>query len=265
MIARLLEIEVCGFRCFANEITVPLDADVVLIQGPNGSGKTCLVSALEFALTGRVQELSKFELDYPRCLKHLSSNEPTRAAVRFRTSDNVERTSIHESDSASEDSAFSAMSRDDLKFFRDRCYLSQSSLGRLLENYQAYTKENPEQPLVRFVRELLGLDLLENLTAGLHDAGNVLRIEKSVPALAQARSDEVASARKLQELAPDLALRRTEWEQALTALQAAVAELGDPIPGEPWSPEGVAKRTEVHMRASKSRSLATSMQELRHA
>jgi len=61
MIARLLEIKFNGFRCFSGIEKIPLDADVILIHGTNGAGKTSLITALEFALTGTVQELSLFE------------------------------------------------------------------------------------------------------------------------------------------------------------------------------------------------------------
>lgn len=259
MISRLLELELSGFRCFASAATVPLDANVVLIHGTNGTGKTSLLSALEFALTGRVEELAAFEEDYPRCLKHVHSQGPAKASVRFLGDNQDEVTASQQTDAP-----FSAaLPSDETRFFRDRCYLSQSSLGRLLETYQASSKDAPEQPLVRFVRELLGLDLLENLTAGLHQAGNITRIEKSVPALAKAREDYNVFGSRIQKLNEELPVRLSSWQRALTAVQRVVAEVSDPAPGEPWTVEGVIKRVDEQRRSA--RQTAGNVQQLRNA
>lgn len=98
MISQLLELQLSGFRCFSSATTVPLDANVVLIHGTNGTGKTSLLSALEFALTGRVQELAAFEDDYPRCLNHVHSQGPAKASVRFLRDDRQEMTVTQQTD-----------------------------------------------------------------------------------------------------------------------------------------------------------------------
>ena len=43
-----------GFRGFTRKVAVDLDADVVILQGPNGVGKTSLLDAVLWALTGRI-------------------------------------------------------------------------------------------------------------------------------------------------------------------------------------------------------------------
>src|SRR3546814_5029107 len=71
---RLKSLYVKDFRSIDGEVNVSLDAPIVLIHGPNGSGKTSLLSAIELALTGGVPSLSRAEPDY---LSFLRSEEPT--------------------------------------------------------------------------------------------------------------------------------------------------------------------------------------------
>src|SRR3546814_8506701 len=61
---RLKSLYVKDFRSIDGEVNVSLDAQIVLIHGPNGSGKTSLLSAIELALTGGVPSLSRAESDY---------------------------------------------------------------------------------------------------------------------------------------------------------------------------------------------------------
>lgn len=55
---RLKSIAIEGFRAFGSPIEVSLDADVIVLQGPNGVGKTSLLDAILWAVTGRI---SRFE------------------------------------------------------------------------------------------------------------------------------------------------------------------------------------------------------------
>jgi DNA repair exonuclease SbcCD ATPase subunit len=57
--ARLLELEIEGFRGFAHSQTISLDADAVLIFGGNGTGKTSLADAVIWALTGSLPRLDE--------------------------------------------------------------------------------------------------------------------------------------------------------------------------------------------------------------
>jgi exonuclease SbcC len=72
--------------------------------------------------------------------------------------------------------------RDELAlFFSERCYLAQSTLGRLLEIYQFNDGRQGESPLTRFVKDQLGIDPLDALIEGLHVAGDVRRVRQTVP------------------------------------------------------------------------------------
>ena len=51
---RLKSITIEGFRAFGRQTTIDLDADVILLQGPNGVGKTSLLDAILWALAGTI-------------------------------------------------------------------------------------------------------------------------------------------------------------------------------------------------------------------
>ena len=60
---RLTYLEVSGFRAFPKSVTFDLDSDVVLLSGPNGTGKTSLFDAVLWALSGRVGRLDSHRGD----------------------------------------------------------------------------------------------------------------------------------------------------------------------------------------------------------
>jgi DNA repair protein SbcC/Rad50 len=90
---------------------------------------------------------------------------------------------------------------DDARFFSERCYLAQSTLGRLLEIYQYTDPRQNDSALTRFVKDLLGLDQLDSLVEGLHAARDVRRIRRLVPQYRETEeqlsriSDEIANGR----------------------------------------------------------------------
>lgn len=55
---RLSSITIAGFRGFAGSQTFDLSADVVLVHGPNGTGKTSLFDAILWAISGRLERLN---------------------------------------------------------------------------------------------------------------------------------------------------------------------------------------------------------------
>jgi len=58
--------------------------------------------------------------------------------------------------------------------------LAQSTLGRLLDIYQQ-SDGGKESSLTRFVKDLLGIDILETLIAGLHHTTDKRRLKKLLP------------------------------------------------------------------------------------
>jgi len=54
---RLKTLTVAGFRGFAREETIDLDAEAIIVVGANGSGKTSMFDAVLWALTGSIERL----------------------------------------------------------------------------------------------------------------------------------------------------------------------------------------------------------------
>src|SRR3954462_1407973 len=71
----LKELDVTNFRSIRGHVHAPLDAKVVLIHGENGAGKTSLLSAIEYGLTGNVQALGRADPEYAKHLVHRSASE----------------------------------------------------------------------------------------------------------------------------------------------------------------------------------------------
>src|SRR5438128_11727908 len=58
MAPRLKTLVIENFRSLRGKVVIPLDAQVVLVHGTNGMGKTSVLSALELALTGKIAHLA---------------------------------------------------------------------------------------------------------------------------------------------------------------------------------------------------------------
>src|SRR5438874_2602841 len=149
------------FRSIRGRVAVSLDAPVVLVQGANGTGKTSLFSALEMALTRGVASLERFD---PRYIEHLPHKDAadgrghvTLAATGFDGAGQVALTVT----GATVEGGPGLLSASDARFFVERCYLAQATLGRLLEIYEHQDTRRTDSPLTRFVKELLGLESLD--------------------------------------------------------------------------------------------------------
>jgi len=75
----LKELELCNFRAYRDSYKFDLDADLVILYGPNGFGKTSFFDGLDFAFTGSV---GRFEKRFLRntarllnTLKHLDAQK----------------------------------------------------------------------------------------------------------------------------------------------------------------------------------------------
>jgi len=78
---KLKELTIAGFRGFKSAQTIPLDADIIVIHGSNGSGKSSIVEALEWLLLGDISrhERAKSRIEYRGSFRnvHCSHDEPT--------------------------------------------------------------------------------------------------------------------------------------------------------------------------------------------
>lgn len=174
--AQLSSITLTNFRSIKGTITVPLDAPIVLIHGANGAGKTSLLSAIELALTGQVVSLQRVDPDYAA---HLVHKDAKSAELKIETS-GLERNEASLKVTANAIEGEALLGPDLARFYAERCFLAQSSLGRLLELYQDSAKRS-DSALTKFVKDLLGLDHLDAIIDGLHDAGDVRRLRSGVP------------------------------------------------------------------------------------
>jgi exonuclease SbcC len=218
----LLALEVSNFRTIRGSISVPLGASVVLVHGDNGAGKTTLLSAIELAMTGEIQALRDAETGY---VDHLPNADGGDCAIRLEANKGAIDGGLLETEfliSRGRLTGAPLLDPSQQRFFTERCFLVQSSLGRLLDLYQ-----NPEgrgeSSLVRFVNELLGLDDLDSLIAGLHAAGDERRIRKVVPEYegqqSTIRTLESAIASSEKRLANLRSRARGEYEHLLQALE----------------------------------------------
>jgi exonuclease SbcC len=177
-ICQLKSVTVRDFRSIGGQITVPLDAPVVLLHGLNGAGKTSVLSALELALTGAVDSMRRAD---PTYLRHLVHRGATDASVSLEVS--YVDGSVGTWSRASSEKGWaseSLLTPDDAVFYRERSYLAQATLGRLLE---IYGTNEPTQgsALTRFVNDVLGLDTLEALIDGLSPAKDLRNTRTLVP------------------------------------------------------------------------------------
>lgn len=77
---RLVSAELYGFRAFGGEQTFDLDADVVILSGPNGSGKTSVFDSILWALSGR---LPRFTGRNSQAISLYSPSASARVAITF--------------------------------------------------------------------------------------------------------------------------------------------------------------------------------------
>ena len=181
----LRSITITDFRSISGQITIPLDAPIVLLHGVNGAGKSSVLSAIELALTGRAAGLAGPDGTEPR---HLVHRGRAQAEVVLNHVLNGEEGTARVAIAASDGSITGrpALNDEDRKTFVERCYLAQSTVSRLLEIYQH--AGSGESALTRFVKDLLGLDKLEALIDGLFPAGDIRRLRHLVPSLPAAEA-----------------------------------------------------------------------------
>ena len=175
----LKTITVTNFRSIKGQITAPLDAPVVLMYGQNGTGKTSILSAIELALTGRVPSLERFDPYYASHLVHKQADKGHISATMDGVNGGSKSTEIVVEGKSIQGSHL--VSGADARFYSERCYLAQATLSRLLEIYENKDVRRGGSPLTMFVNDLLGLNNLDALIDGLHDAGDVRRLRNGSP------------------------------------------------------------------------------------
>ena len=248
----LLEsLTVQDFRSIRGRVQVSLDAPVVLIQGANGTGKTSLFSALELALTRGVASLERFDPDYIAHLPHKHAADGWgHVALAATGFDGAGEVALTVTGTAIEGRP-GLLSPGEARFFVERCYLTQATLGRLLEIYEHQDTRRTDSPLTRFVKELLGLEPLDALIEGLHSVGNVRRLRATAPLYWAARADmprlgaNVTAAREAQNgLRSELAAREASFRELAGSILPA---------GEAIEPATLRRRLRALADASESK------------
>lgn len=209
---RLKNLVIENFRSLRGKVVVPLDAQVVLIHGTNGMGKTSVLSALELGLTGRIAHL---DADGEGYKSYLTTLDTEGGSITLTTSAPYREGTRTEGALSFSDRHFvpdPLLNPQDRRFFAERCYLPQATLGRLLEIYDDQ-KIGTTSPLTLFVKELLGLDPLDALVDGLYPAFNVARVRNLVP-----------DYRRLEGLKTSLQTERTRQDRAIEEAVRTAAE-----------------------------------------
>jgi exonuclease SbcC len=144
--SQLVGIDIANFRSIRGRIHAPLDAKVVLVHGENGAGKTSLLSAIELALTGRVDALRRADPNYHLQILHEKAFSGfAEVAISTANGQNTYRTEF----SAEKVSPVRTLASDAAEFFGERAYLPQSLLSQLLYIYQE-SGSDVSSPLARF-------------------------------------------------------------------------------------------------------------------
>ena len=178
---RLKSLSIQNFRSMRGSVVIPLDAQVVLVHGTNGMGKTSVMSAIELGLTGSIAHLED-QSKYHDFLTHIdTASGSILLAVEGMNGRSTGAGRVTFAPGSFD--ATPAINAADSSFFAERCYLPQAVLGRLLDIYDQ--KKTTNSRLTEFVKELLRLDALDALVDGLDHAFNVTRIRKLAPVYKQ--------------------------------------------------------------------------------
>ena len=210
-----------NFRRLGGDVDLPFDAPVVLIHGSNGTGKTSILSALELALTGKVRSMERQSEGY---VAHLPFLGEEFASVKVDLATNAEsfRSNTGVRVSAAGVEGNPALSPLAAKFYAERCYLDQASLGRLLDLYQS--REGAGQSaLEEFVNELLGLEKLDALRNGLSDANDLRLLKRLAVGVDEADRNAKQISEELKERSERLSEERKALEYARAAARDAAA------------------------------------------
>ena len=205
---RINSLTVRDFRSIRGDVTVPMNAPVVLIHGNNGAGKTSLLSGMELALTGQLASLDRIDSNLSRHLVN-KGREQAYVAASVYAADSAMLSGEFKVDSFGR-KGNALLDQQLARHFSERCYLAQSTLGRLLEIYQPKDVAAAASPLTRFVKELLGLDALDALINGLHDAGDVRRLRNGASLYWEVRDRLPIVQQEVERLADEVSKARNQ-------------------------------------------------------
>ncbi|MBX3585548.1 MAG: AAA family ATPase [Ramlibacter sp.] len=215
---RINSLTVRDFRSIRGEVTLPMNAPIILVHGKNGAGKTSLLSGMELALTGELASLDRIDSNLR---KHLVNKGRDQAFVSASvcSADGGMLTGEFRVDGMGP-KGHAVLDRSLARHFSERCYLAQATLGRLLEIYQPKDVAAAASPLTRFVKELLGLDALDALINGLHDAGDVRRLRGGANMYWEVRDRLPMVQKEVDRLASEVSRAKDQAKELFNSAQA---------------------------------------------
>jgi len=217
----LKSLEVNNFRSIRGRIHAPLDAKVVLVHGKNGAGKTSLLSAVELALTGGVQSLKRADPDYQMQLMHRLAEE---GSITLQAQNGIEEEFYKSILDINGAKTLSSLDKRRANFFKERVFLPQSLLSRLLQIYQE-SGNDTESPLAKFVTGLLGLDRLDALELGLQPLADIRNVRKITNGWQKVENDKSILDRQLLENIKTRNLWHNQVTEALHSLNENCTKL----------------------------------------
>jgi exonuclease SbcC len=232
----LKSVDIENFRSIRGQVHTPLDARVVLVHGDNGAGKTSLLSAVELALTGKVQSLERADPSYEKQLLHRST---AAGSVLLRTLVGTSEQTFKAILSSTGAQSIAALDRPRANFFRERTFLPQSLLGQLLQIYQD-AGSDLASPLAQFVGKLLGLDRLDALEAGLKPLADIRNVRKNVDGWLAAETEKTRLDRSLSDQRKVLDTLNGEVRSTLTGLATLCGTLELPVSVSEEALDGIA-------------------------
>lgn len=257
----LRSIFISDFRRLEGHRMLPLDAPIVLVHGPNGTGKTSVLSAIELALTGDIRSMRRQDARYTA---HLPFQGQEFATLRMDVSEDLAAglDPIIMTVGGSRLDGAPRLNQEAAEFYAERCYLDQVSLGQLLELYQ-YRVGKEESALARFVNELLGLEQLDALRVGLADSMDFRLLKKLSEPLFDADAEAKKASTDLSASTRALEVARSDQAQSQEAFAEALESLGLEMPDNRY--HEVALRAEELLRSRRptdDRAAATELNEM---
>lgn len=174
---RIEKITVEGFRAFNQKYTFALDNRLTIFLGPNGTGKTSLCDAIQWAIIGKLPEYSSVEASLEDVI--INRNNPNREAlVKIAFTDDGDRTEIQRR--ASSRNVWRPTKTGKLQLltgkeetikvapetFRATIYLRQEALRKFIEE-----KPEKRKPVLS---SLLGLEFIDALEKGVGEAVEII-------------------------------------------------------------------------------------------